>query len=538
MITLKENMEIRKIILWCIMLIAVVFVTGRAHYFSAKIPKYYLFSFDARWWWNYQTYFENKDVFSEKISSIESIRFPSDNIATKLFVKAHQKLGFSRIVTNHLASTLIYLITFIFIYFLGLSVMNEPKASFFYGLLVSQSNYMAWLRYPVFVPKMFGFMAFPLLLAAFIRIIIKHKGYFLFGSIFMVTFMLYPASIAYYTPPLFVSGMIYYAFLLKKNEKIGLEIVRYLCVFLLIGIFIISLRYLMKNTSPPPIYITEYYYQNHHFTFSKTFLEYIKSYLDYFILCLASLILILKVAEDHMRRKAFLIFSIYSLCLFGAMVYHMLAVHVDVIRMMWLWRLAYYSYIPCLLVISLGIYQLHISMSKRSWNAKIFVWGMTISLLFWVVYRTPELTTTAKGTIKIYKEIKNGTIVDEYERHMSGLWAFAKQTPKDSLFLMPNRRYQNSYTDVFESEAKRTCILSRNKMYLMIVENKLTKPYYQLLKEYDRIDKLKKNKDYEEQLIHFGKKIGTSYILLPRNHRFKLSIKPVYQDSFWLVYQI
>ena len=525
-------------------LIAIVFVSGRAHYFSTSVPKFHLFSSDAIWWWNYQAYLENEDIFANNIYSIErdSFRFPLNIIAEKLIVQVHREFHIPRISVNLFVSTFIYLFTFILLYFLGLSVMREHKWGCFFALLVSQSTYVAWLRYPVFVPKMLGFMAFPLVLSAFIRTMDERQGYLWLGLIFIAAFLLYPVSVVYYTPILFISGLIYYGLSLDKEIKIDRRALgRYLGFFGLVAIGMFFLRYLMKTPSPPPMQITEYYYQNQHFKFPGTFFEYVKIYGDYYLLSIASLLAIFKIGKGSVARKALLLFFISSGCLFGALISHILAVHVDTIRMLWYWRLAYYSYVPLLLVIVMGIYQLYVSSYQRSRKDRIFVWLLAISIFFWVAYRTPVLTTTAKGTMRTYKELRNGRIIDEYERHMSGLWAFAKQTPKESFFLMPHRRYQNSYTDVFEAEAKRRCLLSRNERYLMIVESELTGTYYKMLKEYDRIEGLDDGEEYSDSLIRLAKVMNATYIIHPRHpqrHRFQIYLPSIYEDYFWSVYQL
>ena len=178
----------QKKLVYCILggvfLLTLVFCTGRAHYLLSSLPRFYLFSSDATWWWIYQSQLEKKDIFADNVyfKAKKETRFITDSIFQESIVHLSDKLPLPRIKLNHFLSTAVYLTTFVFLYVLGLSVLNEPKWALFFGLVVAQSTYVRWLRYPVFAPKMLGFMMYPILLFAIIRLCERRQGHLFFEA--------------------------------------------------------------------------------------------------------------------------------------------------------------------------------------------------------------------------------------------------------------------------------------------------------------------------------------------------------------------
>jgi len=528
------------LVLGGLVLLSLVFCMGRAHYFLSSLPRFYLFCSDARWWWIYQSQLDNEDVFAGNVyfEAKKKTRFITDSILQKAIVQLSHTLSLPRIILNRYMSTAVYLTTFILLYILGLSVMHEPKWALFFCLVLAQSTYARWLRYDVFVPKMLGFMMYPILLFAVVKITEGRKGPLLFALLSIGAFWLYPGSIVYCAPVLVPVGLLGLIMRRGEEDDYWRPIGEYVVGIGVLASMMVLMKYLRGEQNPPPLYITEYYYKNHLFVFPKRFLLYARTYGDYFLLSSVSLGCLLRWGSEQIRRRALVLYAIFLGCLLGGIITHMLGVQVPEIRMLWVWRLAYYTYVPALLLIVMAVQQTASRLSAQTKLSKVMIWLLIVILPGWIIYRSPELNNNIRGAIKIYGDIVNGVIVDRYEQRVSGLARFARVTDENSLFLLPHRRFQDRYTDMFESECCRGCLLSRNERYLMVVEDELSEPYFRLLKAYDAIDDLKEEEEFGTQLIQFAEEVGASYVILSKEHRFRLALPCAYEDAFWLVYPV
>ena len=72
----------------------------------------------------------------------------------------------------------------------------------------------------------------------------------------------------------------------------------------------------------------------------------------------------------------------------------------------------------------------------------------------------------------------------------------------------------------------------------MVVEDELTEPYFRLLKAYDEIDDLREEEEFGTQLIQFAEEVRASYVILSKEHRFRLILPRAYEDAFWVVYPV
>lgn len=525
---------------WGILLLVLVFSCGRAHYFVPSAPRYHFFSraSDAAWHWCYQSSLANRTSFRNDVYQklADELRFPVDRFINRLIIWLSQKLSFPRLTLNFLLSSTIYLLTFLFIYLLGLKVIREPKWAFFFGLLVSQSMYVSWLRYPVFVPKMLGFMMYPLVWYALVKLKEHPQKYWLFILVGMIAFILYPVSTIYYFPLLLLIGFLG----IIRGKTWDWHLVGgYLIAIVILSCTMFLFLYPRPLLHPPPLNMMEYYSKNFFF-FPKTFFGYLQSYGDYFLLSVVSLLFLLKKGEDNDKEIATFLFGAFAGCVLIGVATHIMAVSIPKIKMLQFWKLAYYSYIPGLLLIVMACRLWNLKLFKKSTFSKIIASLLPVILLLYVVYRTPGQADTLKGTLKTITALRQGVIDDKYGREMSGLVEFAKATPPYSTFFLPHKNYQRAKFNLFMADSGRRCFsyYHQDKWLLVIEVRGLTQRYYEFLQDYDEIEALQDEREFNKRLIHLANRTDACYIIHPQKHRFRLSLPCVYEDSFWLVYSL
>lgn len=531
--------------LWFFCFLLLVFLLCRAHYFFPSVPIYNLLTFDSSWWLNLQVGLQHPEIFGddEYFQARLDIRTSVSTLPQRGLVALSNFLGISLLTLNLLISSVIYFLTLLALNFLGLTVLKDPKWTIFFVLLVSQCTYFRWLRYPVLVPKMLGFLMYPLVLAALIRAPHGRFGYAVFVGTFLIAVILYPGSVMYYFPALAVAGFVS-IFVCREEGELGWQsLKKYTIGILTVSILSIivwtstALKSFSEPMSPVPLHITEYFYTNHKFGFPRGFFVYLIDYGDYFIFCIVALIFLFRRA-GHWCLHTTLLFSVFVGCIGFAIATHIAASSVPEIRMLWLWRAAYYSYVPGLLLIVLGLMEMarHGNLSNRM--PYTFAKKLAIVLLIWIIIRTPIVTNSLKGTlVSLYKLTTISTDINAGEKQKTDLFSFAAATPSESIFLLPTRRYWKWHLYTFEVRTVRRTAMSRMNMGLMVVSHRLTGPYFRLLKEYDEIESIEDEREFQHEMIKFAKKMKATHIIYPNNQKFQLNLPLAYQDASWLVYQ-
>lgn len=531
------------IVLWGLLLLAAVFFSGRVHYFSSSIPKFHKFSGfhnDSIFWWALQNQYENRDIFQNDMSYKANMKSPffRGMFPTLWIVKFSNKYSIPRYELNLIITTAIFILAFIFAYLLGLFVLKDPKWAFFFGIVLSQSDYIDWLQHSVFVSHMMGTMMYPLVILGLIRMTDHPSNYRLFAAIFLLAFILYPISIIYYAPVIVIIGLLLNVFFWVKHRDSWGYIFKYIAVFGMFALLMFIIRYTSPINLPVDLKIMKILFKEHFMSPRNLVIFYAKNYCIYLLICTFSAFYLLREKDNSVKLKGFVLFSVFIGCVLLGAVLRAFANLYPPLAYTMFWRVAEFSYLPGILLTILTLKQMSVSASRPLLITEKIIPVLSIMFFSWVVFHTSYRVMTMKGVVTTYTNIAMGTIQDRYKQEIEGLVNFAQKTPKNSKFLLPHHRYQDVYTEIFEAESLRVCLLSFFKRGLALIYEDFSKYYFFHSSYYDKIEHKKDRSEFQDSLVDLAGRIGATHIILPTRHRFRLQQPLAYRDQTWLVYKV
>lgn len=525
----------------------VALLISRLHYFSNDIEVLSLLTFDARFWFAIQNIMNNTDLLnSDSVTNARfSYRFISD-IGLQKFVIWLSVISSSNLLhVNLVVTTVLQILACIHFYFLGFFVFKLRIYSVIYALVVSQSIYFSWLRYPTLVPKMVGFALMPLFMLLFIRLFDDQKHIYttILISIFVIT--LYPLSAFYYIPAYLFCGAIIILVSYRMGNVSISHVASYFWLSIAIVTYFLLISYFKGSASATPINVVELGYRNHQFdimTLKGYWLKY-----KLYILSAASLFIINASLgiKDTFNTKVLLIGGANILILLMAILGHYLSTEISLFRVSWYWRASYYiipglllfiMYQSIILARQLPCIINHPVVSQKTVSIVLVSFMLTF-ISYKIIDSTPIRSNNIKGAYLLWTgKPLDGDIIHERSEY-TGAVNFINSTIKSSTFLLPYADKQNAATDMMSVYAKRVLLLSRLDFALLIVEHPETNAYYKALLRYRDIDRIARNDNYTKRVVEFSREHSANYIIQPAARGHKPELPVAYEDKYWRIYQ-
>ncbi len=529
---------LRSVLIWAGLLSITLFVTGRAHYFFRSPYQLQTMAYDSSWWWSYQELIANPELVQGNPFHADRLaaRFGTDYALQDAIVRVSQALGVSRLQINLVITAGLYLAAFLAIFALGWYVLRSPAWAFFFTFVLAQSEFAAWLRYPIFTPKMIGFALYPVVVLLLLNATLTGKRWSWTILLSAVSILLYPASPMYYLPFWTPACFAVACTQAREREDVALLLKRLGLLVVVCMFALLAIRTLNGPKSPPELQVTELLYRSHYFKFS----HYVKAYVDYVLLVVAGFALLTfwRTTDKRTSQLTRVLVLAFTVSLAVAIVAHAMALHVPQIRMLWYWRVAYYCYLPGLLFIVLALKHLA---EQQEWSRHTLRISCVL-LCAWVTYRATSYNATGiVGSLKTIKHVAVGGGFQEDEQAHHDLIAWIRKTPPESRILMPDPRHQGTRGVLVETDAHRFCLLGHVASGALVLDMPTTKDYSRTLVEYRRVLAIPDPHQRSAEIREFASRHETPYLLqrlknLPREELPDLPV--LFQNKRWIVYGV
>lgn len=512
------------------MTVFVLFFHQRFYYFVMHKYDILRISTDSIWWWIIQNwYLRGGEGFdSSLIQDRINHRLPTDIFWEKSIVFISQIIHVDLLTLNLFFSALVHILLSTIIFLFGQHLLKTPKWAALFTIFFMHTSYAMFIRYPIFAPKMFGFLIFPLMVWAFLTVVNHNKGYFIGFVTLLLGMVTYFISFSYVAPAIGFATICAGIFRRLKTKEISNYFKKQLLFWsgsaVIAFIVMNALKGGLGVFKAPPIEITELIYLNHALNL-----------LNFGTILLASSTAIVSILiglyllhrynwNDNMAKTVFCFAAtIAFVLLICGLAGQALAAYSDVFRTLWFWRAAYYLHLPATICFFIGLQSLpyHVRFWKLQRRGIIIFLSLSF-LIFSVqarlIHNQIPMTFIGWAIKTDHKAIslKNSSLRE--------LIFFGQQLPEGSRVLMPPIKKQSADTDIFEAESGVPVVLSRGERMHLIHETPKTYSIANDITKYRRIISQKSLKKRANALLNFCNEKSATHIMLPHTDQFSWAI--------------
>lgn len=460
--------------------------------------------------------------------------------------------GLSLVNANLLVTNIIFLATVVCTYFLGKKLISDSFWSAILTVCVFTTAYSMFLSYPIFAPKMLGYMVFPISLLMFLPMIYRNQGYGIAYLGLLIHMVLYFVSFAYTVLALATATFLCGLFTASSRNAKLQHIRKQLIFWGLTAITAIIIMQILKGPNgvfqAPPIEVTELIYKNHKFT-SRTFIGHVISASASLLAIAFGFYLIRKsnIKKEELTKPFRFFFILTIVLLMISILSHSAASTIAQIRTTWFWRASNFSHLSAVMCLFIGLQSVTANSTRilqlSSINGQLRKAAyVTFFILMALLARNVEFPWVGLklGAPPYYAN--DGDPPEEQDRALKDIIQFTKNlAPKPVRMLLPPIHWQNVETDIFEAEAQAEVIVSRNDRMHLIYQTSVTIPYSEDIVAYRKLIERNNESDWSTLLVRFAKEKGATHILWRKKSKYAAPqveqlLKPVLKNSRWIIF--
>ena len=527
-----------------------IFSVLRLPYFFMDQTQVLRVSTDAIWWAEIQLWFHragaglNEEMLLRRID----FRLPTDVLMQKSMPALSHYFETDLFFINLLVTSIIFVAAIALIFLLGLRNLPSAKWASAFTLCIMFTAYIGWLRYPILVPKIFGFMMYPLVILLLLNITRYNRGYLIAGLTMLLSMLTYYVSLMYTLPAMAMASFFIGIHYRCVDRSVTIDfIVRQLLFWgLMLCVSIIAL-FLLKNgvasIKPPTLDITEFVSRAHRYSINK----FIKDIATHMFSVLAILIsgwfIFRRKPQDPVVRMQYLwCVVVFAVLISTSILAHMFASKVDLLRTTYYWRAAYYSYIPATLCLFLGLTQMpnNITVWRRSFTGKAF--QKTIVLFFMLAALFSRNinffhdSSFAEIAMPGYRSTKQSDVED-----LNSLVAFARTLSKDNIVMLPPFRKQSIYSMIFEMRAMIPTVFSRKDTGDFLFKTPFTSSMYKEYSNYKTAMEIENEYERTLAVVNIARNKSVTHILVDNTFDTSLNageLEKIFENKSWTLFSL
>ena len=507
-------------------------------------------STDAIWWAEIQYWFyrDGAGLNQEMLLRRIDFRLPTDVLMQKSMAALSHFFEADLIFTNLLVTSFIFLISIAVIFLVGLRKLPNARWASAFTLCIMFTAYIGWLRYPVLVPKLFGFMIYPLVFLLLLDITRYNKGYLTAGIVLLLSMLSYFVSVMYTLPAMaiatFFVGIGY-----RRSDKSGIMsfLIKQLIFWgSMFAVSIITLFLLKGGTAPlkpPAIEITEFVSGAHRYSIKK-FIEDIATHVfSAFAVLLGGWLIFRRKSQDPALRMEFLYCAVvFIVLLVLSIVAHVFASKVDLLRTTYYWRASNYSYIPATLCLFLGLAQTPKHIFIRRWRItdKAFQTGIVVLFIVTSVFARHVDHFHGRSIAEVlmpgYRSTSQSDVDD-----LNSLVAFAHTLARNDLIMLPPYRRQSIYSMIFEMRALVPTVFSRKDTGDFLFRTSFTDSMYKEYSAYKTAMEIETEYDRTRAVVDIARSKGATHILVDNSYGHGLTadeLQKLFENKSWTLFAL
>lgn len=536
--------------IWLAATCLIAFAVLRLPYFIIDQTRLLRVSTDAIWWAEIQYWFHrdgaglNQEMLLRRID----IRLPTDVLMQKTMSSLSHYFGTDLIYTNLFVTSLIFIVSISLIFLLGLRNLPSAKWASAFTICIMFTAYVGWLRYPVLVPKIFGFMMYPLIFLLLLDVTRHNRGYLIAGLALLLGMSLYFVSVIYTLPAMAIATFFVgiEARRAHRPEAIAFAVRQLLFWISMVAASIITLFLLkggLDTLKPPALEITEFVSRAHRYSGDK----FVKDIATHMFSALAILLggwLVFKhESRDPALRLQFLWCAVvFAVLLSTAILAHTFASKVDMLRTTYYWRAAYYSYIPATLCLFLGLAQTprNIAVWKLSFTGKAFRRTVLLCFILTAMFSRSvnyfHDSSLAELVMPGYRSTEQVDVDD-----LNSLVSFARSLPRESVIMLPPYHKQSIYSMLFEMRAMVPTVFSRKSTVDFLFQTPFTDSMYKEYSNYKTTMEIENEHERTLSVIGIARNRKATHILVSNASEAGLNaelLDKVFANRSWTLFAL
>ncbi|MDD0852533.1 hypothetical protein HBN50_05455 [Halobacteriovorax sp. GB3] len=548
----KENIQR---ILFVLLTTLTVFILSRSHYHIPSYGKYRHATSDSVLMLSIQSANEVKSSKGELHRYRDARLDQRYEVESKIFnvmTSFSKKTGIDKYKVSKVFASSIWVSTVLIISLIVLHFFGPTLFGFMSVVTLSQSAYFNWLRYETYVPKMFGFMFFPVSFYYFVKLNKSKTDHLLAFLCITIALYLYPVSVVYYLPLLYGTLILLY---LIHNFKAPFKNLRELLSQTLFVIYSMVVFLCFKKpgglNKVVEKNIAELVYRAHVFN-EDVFYEILSYHAPYLVITVVIVLFWFltrkKESKNYFLENRVVCFGIlfYVASLIYSLVMHYFADRVGFIRLTWLWRSYYYSFF--VIVFSWLVFLKRKDLEDRKQKMIVAIVIPILIILAMTKWRFTPATTQIKKSLSDYKgyfldKVKVTEQDREYQK-IKPVIEFVNKTPREFTYLMPRRNTYSWIDAIFEFETNRYAYFGSLERTFFVGESEETYEYAEKILILDELYALSpKNQVFIDKLKDFMNKDKISHAIISKQDINDLDLALYnelieYEDENWVILKL